>query len=72
MGFKVVSAKLELLLLPSLLVRVGSSDGLFPQVEMVGKHMLERTHPLLVENRLHLAAWLVSGIPYKNKEFLKK
>ena len=25
-----------------------------------------------MENRLRLAAWLVSRIPYKNKEFLKK
>ena len=33
---------------------------------------LARTHPLLVENQLHLAAWLVSGIPYRNKKFLKK
>ena len=31
-----------------------------------------RTHPLLDQKRLHLATWLMSGVLYKNKEFLKQ
>ena len=57
---------------PLLLEMIIDQPIYLPQSKNLRQSPLERTHPLLVENRLHLAAWLVSGIPYKNKEFLKK
>ena len=54
---------------PLLLEMIIDQPIYLPQSKSLLQSPLETTHPLLVENRLHLAAWLVSGILYKTRNF---
>lgn len=56
---------------PLLLEMITDRPIYLPQSTDLLQNPLRKTHPLLTEDRLHLVAWKVSGIPCKNKVFLK-